>query len=179
MKSALLFLLVFGIAKISNAQFKPADEGSTLKFTIKNLGFGTDGSFSGFDGIINFAPQNLPGSNFDVSINAASVNTGNTLRDEHLRGDGFFDVKNFPRIRLKSTKLTGGNGGSYQFNGLLTVKGKTNPVSFPFTAALTADGYTFKGGFKIKRKDFGVGGTSTVSDELEVMISVTAKKANP
>ena len=177
MKRAIFFLLIICAAKMSNAQFKPVEQASILKFTIKNLGFGTNGSFSGFDGTINFNPQNLATSNFDVSINAASVNTDNSLRDEHLKGDGFFDVKNFPRIRLTSVKITpGGKSNSYQFNGQLTIKGKTNPVSFPFTAVPSADGFVFKGSFKIKREDFGVGGTSTVSNELEVQINVTAKK---
>ncbi len=62
-------------------------------------------------------------------------------------------------------------------NGQLTIKGKTQQVTFPFMVTTNADGYLFKGAFTMKRKDFGVGGTSTVSDELEVTINVTAKKA--
>ena len=94
--------------------------------------------------------------------------------------NSFFDVKNYPVIRLASTKIQATNKtGTYMLNGQLTIKGKTQPVTFPFTANATADGYLFKGSFKMKRKDFGVGGTSTVSDELEVMINVTAKKDHP
>jgi polyisoprenoid-binding protein YceI len=169
--------LISCISGISMAQYKIAAQGSTLKFTIKNVGFGVDGTFSGFEGNINFDPQNLAGSNFDATINAATVNTDNSLRDEHLKGDSFFDVKNYPRIRLISTKVSpGSKNGTYKFDGQLTIKGKTQPVSFGFTATPSVDAYTFAGSFKMKRKDFGVGGTSTVSDELEVMISVVAKK---
>jgi len=156
------------------AQYKPVEQASALTFNIKNLGFNVSGSFKGFEGSINFDQQNLPASNFDVSINAATVNTENNLRDGHLR-DEFFEVKSYPRIRLVSTKL-GGKNGNYVFTGLLTIKSTTKPVSFPFTASLLNDAYVFKGGFKINRKDFGVGGTSTVSDELEVNLNVTAKK---
>jgi len=169
-------MLAVAMATASHAQYKPVEQGSTLKFTIKNVGFGVDGSFGGFEGTINFDPQNPAGSSFDVSINAASVNTDNSLRDEHLKGDGFFDVKNNPRIRLVSNKITG-KGTSYQFSGTLTIKGKSKAISFPFTATGSADTYTFKGGFKINRKDFGVGGTSTISDELDVVINVIAKKS--
>jgi polyisoprenoid-binding protein YceI len=174
-----LTLLLLLAATASWAQFKPAEQGSTLKFTIKNLGFGVDGAISGFDGSINFDPQNLAAANFDVTLNPATINTDNSLRDEHLKGDSFFDVKNYPRIRLTATDITPGKSGTYMLNGKLTIKGVTKPITFPFTAAATIDGYVFKGAFKMKRKDFGVGGTSTVSDELDVMLNVAAKRTNP
>lgn len=164
-----LFIPIFAIA-----QYKPVEQLSTLTFNIKNLGFNVEGSFKGFDGNINFDPQNLSASSFDVAINAATVNTDNNLRDGHLRDD-FFEVKSYPHIHLESTKLAGKNG-SYVFTGMLTMKSTTKPISFPFTASMVNEAYVFKGGFKVKRKDFGVGGTSTVSDELEVNINVTAKK---
>ena len=177
MKKIMMLLLIIGTANISRAQYKPVEQGSTLKFTIKNLGFGVDGSFTGFEGTINFNPQNLAASNFDVTVSATTVNTDNSLRDEHLKGDSFFDVKNYPRIKLTSTQITNVKSGTYMFNGLLTMKGKAKPIKFPFEATQSGDGFVFKGSFKMNRKDFGVGGTSTVSDELEVMINVTAKKA--
>jgi polyisoprenoid-binding protein YceI len=176
MKRILLLLLMAFTAKISNAQFKPLEQSSTLKFVIKNLGFNVEGSFGGFEGNINFDAQNPAGSSFDVTINAASVNTDNSLRDDHLKADHYFDVKNYPRVRLTSVKISPGKSSTYQFDGQLTIKGKTKPVSFPFTATPQGDGYLFKGSFKMKRKDFEIGGTSTISDELEVMLNVAAKK---
>ncbi|MFA6086922.1 YceI family protein [Mucilaginibacter sp.] len=176
MKKLLLLVLISGISQVSLAQYKPLELGSSLKFTIKNLGFDVGGSFSGFEGTIDFDPQNLSNSKFDVTINAATINTDNSLRDEHLKGGNYFDVKNSPHIKIASTKITPAGKGAYQFNGSLTIKGKSKPISFPFTAVLSADVYAFKGSFKMKRKDFGVGGTSTVSDELEVSINVIAKK---
>ena len=157
------------------AQYKPVEQGSTLKFTIKNLGFGVDGSFSGFAGDISFDAQKPAVSSINVTINAATVNTDNSLRDEHLKADGYFDVKNYPLIRLVSNKIVTGKASVYQFNGVLTIKGKSKTISFPFTATSLADGYLFKGTFKINRKDFGVGGTSTIADELEVQLNVIAK----
>jgi polyisoprenoid-binding protein YceI len=176
MKKLTLLLLLAFAAKTGFAQYKPVEQGSVLKFTIKNLGFGVDGSFGGFEGSINFDPQNSASNSFDVTIKAATINTDNSLRDSHLKDDGFFDVKNHPNIRLVSTKVTA-KSGAYLFTGQLTIKGKTQAITFPFTATPATDGYVFKGTFKMNRKDFGVGGTSTVSDELEVSINVLAKKA--
>jgi polyisoprenoid-binding protein YceI len=178
MKRTLLLLAMVCLATISRGQYKPVEQSSNLKFTVKNLGFGVDGTFSGLEGNINFDPQNAAGSNFDVTINASTVNTDNSLRDEHLRGENYFDVKDYPKIRLTSGRVAAlKKRGMYQLTGELTMKGKTKPVSFPFSATPAADGYVFKGSFKINRKDFGIGGTSTIADELEVNISVTAKKS--
>jgi len=171
-------LLLLCLATISRAQYKPVAQGSELKFTIKNLGFDVAGSFAGFEGNISFDEQNIMGSSFDVTINAATVNTDNSLRDEHLRGENYFNVQAYPKIRLASEKVTMLNkSGTYRLSGKLTMKGVTKPVSFPFTAVALAGGYSFKGSFKINRRDFGIGGTSTLADELEVNINVTAKKA--
>ena len=175
MKKLFLAAFVLLLTSMAQAQYKPDEQNSSLKFTIKNLGFGVNGSFSGFDGNINFNPEDLAASNFDVTINAATINTDNSLRDGHLKGDSFFDVKNYPKIRLASSKITGSKS-NYQFTGQLTIKGKSKAISFPFTALPVANGYNFKGSFKMNRKDFGVGGTSTVSDELEVNINVITKK---
>lgn len=177
-KVSIILLLLAIMTSSSQAQYKPVEPGSTLKFTIRNLGFGVDGTFTGFEGTINWDTQNPANSSFDVTLNTATVNTDNGLRDEHLKGDSFFDVKNYPRIRLTSAKIVPARkSGLYTLTGQLTIKGKSKPVSFPFTATANADGYVFNGTFKMLRKDFGVGGTSTVSDELEVTINVIAKKA--
>jgi len=176
MKRIMMLLLLVTLTKAGMAQYIPVEQGSSLKFTIKNLGFGVDGTFSGFEGSLSFDPQSPANSVFDVTVNSATINTDNSLRDSHLKEDGYFDVKNNPKIRLVSTKITGKNG-SYTFSGLLTIKGKTKAISFPFTATTSGDGYLFKGTFKMNRRDFNVGGTSTVSDELDVNINLLTKKA--
>jgi polyisoprenoid-binding protein YceI len=176
-KSILLLtgLLAIGAAR---AQYKAKDDGSDIKFTIGNFGFNVDGSFKGLQGSIDFDPQNSAAGRFDVSIDAGTVNTDNTLRDGHLRNDGYFDVKNYPRIRLVSTKIAAtATTGVYQFTGLLTIKSTTKEVSFPFTVTQTGGGLNFKGAFKIMRKDFGVGGTSTISNELTVSMNVQATRS--
>jgi len=177
MKKIILFLLILTISKNVLAQYKPVDEGSSLKFKIENLGFDVPGSFTGFSGSINFDPQNPGSGSFDVTIDAATVNTDNSLRDSHLKGDSYFDVKNYPHIHFISRKVGQANkDGSYTLIGQLIIKGKTKDVSFPFTVIQLKDGMLFKGSFKINRKDFGIGGTSTISNELEVSLNVLAKK---
>jgi polyisoprenoid-binding protein YceI len=176
MKKAFLLLIIILTWKAGFAQYKPVDQGSSVQFVIGNFGFDVNGSFKGIQGTINFDPQNLSAAHFDVNIDAGTINTDNNLRDSHLRGESYFDVKNHPKIRLESTKIETAKPNGFVINGKLTIKNTTQSVAFPFTATPTADGYLFKGTFKIKRKDFGVGGTSTISDELEVSLNIIAKK---
>jgi len=180
MKKLIIVLLIFLSVKIVSAQYKPIDQGSELKFTIGNFGFDVTGKFTGLQGVIYFDPANAAKDSFDVTIDAATVNTDNSMRDEHLRGQSYFDVKNYPRIHFVSGKINAGNkGGLYILTGRLTIKDKSKEISFPFTATPSGDGYSFKGTFKINRKDFGIGGTSTISNELEVSLNVLAKNTTP
>jgi len=157
--------------------YSASDEASTVQFKIKNFGFNVDGSFKGVKGTIEFDPANYSAAKFDVSIDANSVNTDNDMRDNHLREDSYFDVKNHPRISFVSTKVTASNKPGILFIfGSLEIKGIKKEISFPFTAAAIDGGFVFKGEFKINRKDFQVGGTSTLSDNVNIILSITAKK---
>ena len=175
MKKIILFIIIALTANVVLAQYKPAEQGSSLQFTIGNFGFDVTGTFKGLDGAIKFDPQNPAADAFDVSIDAATVNTDNSLRDSHLRGETYFDVKNYPRIHFVSTKVTAKNGG-YIITGNLTIKKQTKIISFPFIATPSNDGYQFKGTFTINRKDFDVGGTSTIANSLDVLLNIRANK---
>ncbi len=178
MKRIFLFFIAALATGIASAQYKPVDQGSTLQFTIKNFGFSVNGTFTGLQGDISFDPQNLNVGNFDVSINAASVNTDNNLRDHHLQGETYFNVKDYPRIHFVSVNVApAGKNATYNMTGKLTIKKQTRIISFPFTATPTGDGYQFKGTFTINRKDFDVGGTSTIADKLDVSLNILAKKS--
>jgi polyisoprenoid-binding protein YceI len=158
------------------AQYKPIDQGSSVTFVIHNFGFAVDGTFTGLQGTINFDGQQPDRAGFDVSIDASTVNTANSLRDDHLRGESYFDVKNYPRIRLVSSRITAKSPGVYTFTGELIIKDKTRPVSFPFTIAPSGGSMIFKGSFTINRRDFDVGGASTISSELTVSLTVMTTK---
>jgi polyisoprenoid-binding protein YceI len=175
MKKLTLVILLLLTVSVAFAQYKPVDQGSSLQFTIKNFGFDVTGTFTGFKGDIKFDPQKPAESNFDVMIDANTVNTDNGLRDNHLRDNSYFDVKNYPNIHFVSTKVTSKSGG-FVITGKLTIKKVVKEISFPFAATPSGDGYLFKGTFKINRRDFDVGGTSTISDNLEVALNVLAKK---
>jgi polyisoprenoid-binding protein YceI len=177
MKRIVVFTLILCSVHGLMAQYRPVSEGSALKFKVKNFGFNTDGSFSGIKGNIQFDPANAAAANFDVTVDANSVNTDNESRDSHLREESYFDVKNHPDMHFVSTKVTSAKkNGTFIMTGNLTIKATTKSISFPFTATPSEDGFIFKGDFKIARRDFDVGGLSTISENVEVSLVVVAKK---
>jgi polyisoprenoid-binding protein YceI len=155
----------------------PVDEGSSIKFTIKNFGFSTSGSFTGIKGTIQFNAANIQTANFDMNVNAGSINTGNSTRDKHLRNDDYFDVAKYPLIRFTSSNVSKVAAGKFLMTGNLTIKGVTKQISFPFMLVAQNNGYLFSGAFTINRRDFGVGGNSMVlADNLQVSLDVIAKE---
>ena len=172
-----LFLLpaLLPIGVFSQSLYQPVDKLSAVQFNIKNLGFTVNGSFGGVMGKIVFDPAKPGDAVFDVTVDAGSVNTDNSMRDEHLRKESFFDTLHYPKIRLTSTRVSVNRNGTYLFDGKLTIKGHTKELTFLFSAVPVDGGYRFRGSFFINRKDFEVGGTSTISDRTEILLDITVK----
>ena len=164
-------------AQDSVHRYTPADQGSSVTFTIKNFGLNTKGSFSGLEGTILFDPKNAASDSFDVSVDAATINTDNNMRDEHLKQENYFDAAGHPRIRFLSTSVAPADkSGHYTITGKLTIKNTTKEISFPFLATPMGDDYIFTGQFTINRKDFDIGGSNTISNSLTVSLSVLARR---
>ena len=166
------------ISIVANAQqLIPVDQGSSVEFVISNLGFDVTGKLNGLNGTVLFDEKNLSASSFAVTVNAASIDTDNGTRDKHLRGEDYFDVKTYPQIKIQSVKVAKSvTPGYYVIFAKLTIKETTKDISFPFTVTTEAGAYRFKGEFNIKRRDFGVGGKNTISNDLKVKLNVLAKK---
>ena len=157
-------------------QYQAVDDKSSVKFAIKNFGINTGGIFKGLAGSIDFDKNAPDKASFNMSVEAAKVNTDNDSRDSHLRKAEYFDVANHPQITFKSEKVSG-KGDKFTVNGQLTIKGTSKNISIPFTAEPKDDGYLFEGSFQINRRDFKVGGNSVVlGDNVTVSLSVFAKK---
>jgi polyisoprenoid-binding protein YceI len=177
MKNIVLILVAFVITKEGSAQYKPIDNKSSVHFKVKTFGINVNGAFDAFDANILFDPDHLNDSKFDVSIDASSINTDNSLRDNHLREGPFFDVKNFPLIRFISTRIVPSTKkGTLIVFGKLSIKDQTKDISFPFTAEESLNSYLFEGALTINRKDFHVGETNIISDNVEISLSVFATK---
>ncbi|HEX2046890.1 MAG TPA: YceI family protein [Acidimicrobiales bacterium] len=86
------------------------------------------GRFTDFSGQI-VVGDNPDDSSVEVTINAASVNSGDDNRDGHLRSPDFLDVETYPTITFRSTSVEVGPDGTGKVTGDLTVKDVTRPVT--------------------------------------------------
>jgi polyisoprenoid-binding protein YceI len=180
MNRILLLLLFIQIGLGASAQnYLPVDKGTSIAFDIKNFGFLVEGSFTGVKGNISFNPLKLGNARFEMSIDAASINTDNKKRDRHLRSIDYFYSEKYPAIYLTSTSISLSNhDGYYVFEGELYIRGISKQISFEFSAKPAISGYQFNGEFQLNRTDFRVGGNSlTLSNQVHISLNVlTIKK---
>jgi polyisoprenoid-binding protein YceI len=177
MKKITAPLIIIMLACASFAPVKSTVTRSAIAFRIKNMGIGVDGAIGGLQADVRFNPTNFESSTIEASAEAITINTDNSSRDDHLKGEDFFDVAHYPKITIKSVsfKHKGGNNYTGQFN--LTIKGKTKLIEIPFTYTEKSTTAAFKGSFKLNRLDFGVGDSSLIlSDDVTVTIDAEAGK---
>jgi polyisoprenoid-binding protein YceI len=110
---------------------------------------------------LDFDPDDLAASSVRVSLDVASIDTGQAMRDNHLRSADFFDAEKFPVIDFVSTRIEA-DGDGYAIRGDLTIRGVTRPIVLEAEYAGTVP--NMKGGrsagfsarTKINREDFGL-----------------------
>ena len=90
-----------------------------------------------------------------ITVGAASLDTRNKRRDEHLRSAAFFDVANHPDLTYTVDSVRPAADGA-RVEGRLTVRDQTRPA--PFDAAVATDGteVTLDGELQVNRGDFGL-----------------------
>jgi polyisoprenoid-binding protein YceI len=165
---------------------------SRIGFAAKHAMVATvRGQFSSYRAEVHLDEENPAASSIRLEIDTASVDSGNSDRDTHLRTPDF-DVENYPTIVFESTKVEKTDDDVYSLIGDLTIKGKTQPVSVEFElTGTTQDPWgNFRLGFEgrttVNRRDWDLAwnmpldkGGVLVSEKvkLEFDISATRKSA--
>jgi polyisoprenoid-binding protein YceI len=161
---------------------------TTVLFKIKHLGVANFyGVFTKSAGTLSYDAATPAKNSLEIIVEAGSVFTADKKRDGHLKGPDFFNVKQFPTITFKSTKVTAKTkaDGVYEVAGNLTFHGKTKAVTFDVTK--TGEGNDpwggtrigFEGKLTISRAAFDVGKTflpPALSDDVELTISIEVIK---
>lgn len=110
---------------------------SAVEFAVKHMMFSTvRGRFNDVQGTIEIDPQDPGRSRIEVTIAAASIDTGVADRDAHLRSADFLDVETFPAITFVSRRVDGSlteDGGAFKITGDLTIRGKAVEVTLDAT----------------------------------------------
>ena len=116
-------------------QLDPAH--TTVEFAVKHMMFTTvRGRFKTFSGSVEINERHPDQSRVEVTIDAASIDTGVADRDTHLRSADFLDVENHPQIVFRSTRVDGAHkkeGDRFKVAGELEIRGKRMPVTLDAT----------------------------------------------
>ena len=189
MITALVLVLGFGAAAAAAQDVYTIDPNhSNVAFKVRHLVSKVGGEFTDFEGTITVDFNNLDVSGAQFSIQAASLDTRNEDRDNHLRSADFFDVEKFPQITFTSTKVTKIDNDSFAVAGTLTMHGVSKPITLTvdYLGEMNAMGGT-RAGYELSttldRKDFGVSwnraldsGGLILGDDVEVTINLEVIK---
>lgn len=165
---------------------------SAATFSVRHFFSRVPGRFGEVQGAIHLDAKNLAGSSVDVTIPAASIDTDNERRDNHLKSDDFFAVEKNPNITFKSTKVVPGmTADKFQVLGDLTMRGVTKPVTLEVTQLGLGDvGRGILGAWEatttVNRKEYGIiwnraldNGGSVLGDDVAITLNIEAYKDVP
>jgi polyisoprenoid-binding protein YceI len=120
------------------------------------------GAFKEFTGEAHLDAENVANSSARIEIQAASIDTGNADRDNHVRNSDFLEVEKYPTISFVSTGAEQNSEDEFVLHGNLTIKETTKPVSITFEKTGEGDDpwgnyrVGFEGKTVINRNDYGV-----------------------
>jgi polyisoprenoid-binding protein YceI len=164
-----------------------------VMFKVRHMGISTvTGRFNRFAGTFAYDPENPAGSWVTATIDAASIDTDNDRRDNHLRSSDFFAADSYPTLTFESTSVEPAGDGRLKVAGDLSIRGVTKPVVLDVVlegAALGQGGRPMTGWTAqttIDRMDYGLrwnrlteAGGWVVADEVRILLEVEARATQP
>ncbi len=182
-----LALSVVFVAQAYAADYKVDPAHSSVGFEVRHLVSNVQGQFRDYEGTFTFDEKDLSKFKIKSSAKAASIDTANAKRDEHLKSPDFFDAKKFSTITFVSNKLEKAGDSTFKATGDFTMHGVTKPVVFEVESmgeakdpwGNTRRGFVAKA--KINRKDFGIvwnkaldSGGVMLGDDVKLMLNLEA-----
>lgn len=136
---------------------------SEIQFTVRHMMISkVRGFFESFSGTIDFDLEDKANTAVAVTIDATSINTRETDRDNHLKSPDFLNVDDYPTLTFTSTRVEQTSENTGKLYGDLTIRDETRPVilDVEFAGIAQSPWGTTSAGFsaqtKINRKDWGL-----------------------
>jgi polyisoprenoid-binding protein YceI len=172
-------------AQIENWHIDPLH--SSAQFSVRHMMISTvRGQFGGVKGTGRFDRKNPAADMVEATIDCSTINTGEAKRDSDLKGEEFFDVKKYPVMKFRSTRVEAPAAGRLRITGDLTIRAITRQVVLdvedptpPIKDTLGREKVGVSGTARISRKEFGIlynpimetGGVA-VSDEVSIILDI-------
>lgn len=177
MKVLCTILLMLITNRTVYTQKSVAVDSVKIDFTIRNAGFNVHGTMGGGKAQIEFDPAHPAAAKISGSADPNTISTGNATRDRHLKRSDYFDVQNFPEIKIASQRVQQTEPGKYTGTFLLTIKNTSKSITMPFTYSQEGNKCVFKAEMQIDRLDFKVGESSIIlSDNVKINVEITGTR---
>ncbi|UII32387.1 YceI family protein [Fulvivirga ulvae] len=161
---------------------------SNIGFTVSHMVISeTEGNFKEFDATVTSSKEDFDGAAVVFTAKVASIDTDNQKRDEHLKGEDFFNAEKYPEIKFDGKIKK--SGSKYQLVGDFTMRGVTKKVTFDvkYNGTVKDPWGNIKSGFKINgtvnRQEYGLkwgalteAGGAVVGDEVNIICNVELQK---
>ena len=144
---------------------------SKVRFVIQQMNVPVEGGFGRFNVRAVLDPAKPEKGSIRVDLDVASIDTGSQDGDGEAQRPLWFDAARHPRASFVSKKLQRQKDGRYLATGDLIIKGRSKPVTVPFSLTQQAGGaWLAEGRLPVSRADFGIGGgdwNDVVADQAE------------
>jgi len=185
MRLTLIFLLTSAVLMSASPAeppvFEITIEKSTIKFDVE-ASVTIVGKFDKWDAELTFTSPELSTGVLDIKIQAASVDTGNGMKNRKLKSKDFFDVENNPLITFHSAKVEQTGPNTVAFDGDFTIRGVTKQERLTLTLPRERTGVdTVNGTMAFDRKQFGMNSGIPfikIADRVEVTVNLKAKRVS-
>jgi len=152
---------------------------SSIKFDVE-ASVAIRGTFNKWDATLTFTSPDVTTGVLDVEIQAATVDTGSSLKNSKLKGSDFFDVNNNPLITFKSTKLVQSGPNTFEVDGDFTIRGVTRSEKLTLTVSGKGTGSgVISGTLYFDRKDYGMNSGIPfikIADRVEVTVALKGQR---
>lgn len=131
---------------------------SKLTATFRQMNVPVAADFGAFRGTIRFDPAQPAAAQARLEVDTASLDLGDDDYNEEVRGAEWLDSKAWPRATFVASKVAPAGANRYTAEGTFTLKGRSRPLTVPFTLQRAKGALAYEGEFALSRKAFGIGG---------------------
>ena len=161
--------------------FKVTPVESSIKFDVE-ASVAIEGKFDKWDASLTFTSPEVSTGVLDIKIQADSVDTGSGMKNNKLKGDDFFAVKQNPYITFHSTKIVQTGPDTFEVDGDFTIRGvsKAEKLNLKVEGAGTGSG-TIDGTMAFDRKQYGMNSGIPfikIADRVEVTVKLKATRVS-
>jgi polyisoprenoid-binding protein YceI len=173
----LVALVLPGAVEAQPLRFRILSEASEITFRATSRLMNADGRFSRFSGDVVVDPAALTSARISLTIDAASLDTGIEMRDNHLRSSDFFEVDRFPTVTFQSLRVEAA-GRRATVVGRLTLHGVTREIAVPIDVQITNTALVASGEFIVNRGEYAINYNSfmnPIGNEVRVAFTFRAR----